>query len=41
MALHETALGVSDAMVVAKTTLEHIRLRVVGEVSGATVKTRL
>lgn len=34
----ERALGVSDAMVLAKTALERVRLRVVGEVSEATIK---
>jgi len=34
----EPALGVSDAMALAKGALERIRLRVVGEVSEATIK---
>ncbi len=32
------ALGVTDAMALAKGTLERLRLRVVGEVTGATIK---
>jgi len=31
-------LGVTDAMVLARSTLERLRLRVVGEVTGATIK---
>ncbi|MDY0340129.1 MAG: exodeoxyribonuclease VII large subunit [Coriobacteriia bacterium] len=38
MAARETALSVSDAMAHAKGALEAVRLRVVGEVSEATIK---